>query len=311
MSVLSEKEGKIWFNGKFVPWQDANVHVLSHGLHYGTSIFEGVRCYQTDTAPAIFRLADHSKRFFNSAHIMGMSIPYSISELEQAQCEAIRANHLSSAYIRPLAFYGANSLGIAASNNPVHVIVAAWEWGTYLGEEGLEKGIRVKTSSFTRLHVNVNMCRGKIGGNYINSVLAHDEAATDGYDEALLLDHNGLVSEGAGENLFVIQNGKIYTPQLTSVLEGITRDSIMVLANDLGYEVLERSITRDTLYCADEAFFTGTAAEVTPIREVDNRQIGDGKRGPITAQLQRDFFDVVQGKGKRSAEWLTPIRVGS
>ena len=309
---LAEKPGhKIWFDGALVPWEEATVHVLAHGLHYGTSIFEGLRCYPTDKGGAIFRLREHTERLLHSAHIIGMRIPYSMEALEQAHLQVVAANNLASCYIRPLAFYGAHTLGIAAATNPVHVAIAAWEWGTYLGEEGLAKGIRVKTSSFTRLHVNANMCRAKVGGHYVNSVLAHQEAAHDGYEEALLLDAGGLVAEGAGENLFMVRRGKIYTPMLTSALEGITRDTAITLANDLGVEVIERSITRDTLYCADEAFFTGTAAEVTPIREVDNRQIGDGARGPVTTALQQAFFELVQGRGKRSADWLVPVPAAS
>lgn len=306
MSIV-EKAGQIWFDGALIPSQQATVHVLSHGLHYGTSIFEGLRCYETAEGPAIFRLREHTERLCQSAHIIGMTLPYSREELEQAHLQVVAANGLSACYIRPVAFYGAETLGIFAETNPVHVAVAAWEWGTYLGEEGLKKGIRVKTSSFTRLHVNVNMCRAKVGGNYINSVMAHSEVARDGYDEALLLDANGLVAEGAGENLFIVRRGKIYTPELTSVLEGITRDTLITLARDLGYEVIERNITRDTLYCADEAFFTGTAAEVTPIREVDQRTIGSGTRGEITAELQQAFFELVQGKGKHAKNWLTPV----
>lgn len=304
---LSKKEGDIWFDGKMVPWQNATVHVLSHALHYGTSIFEGLRCYEAEKGTAIFRLREHTDRLFNSAHILGMRLPFDRPTLEQAQCDAVHVNHLKSGYIRVLAFYGADSLGIGACNNPVHIIVAAWEWGTYLGEDALTQGARVKTSSFTRMHVNSNMCRAKIGGHYVNSVMAHDEVAADGYDEALLLDPQGLVAEGSGENLFIVKNGKIYTPELTSALEGITRNTLMTLAHDAGYEVIERSITRDMVYGADEAFFTGTAAEVTPIRELDRRPIGNGRRGPITETLQQSFFDHVAGKGKHSAEWLTLV----
>lgn len=308
--ALADKDGFIWVDGQLVPWREATVHVLAHGLHYGTSVFEGVRCYDTASGPAVFRLPEHSRRLVQSAHIIGMKIPYSEAELSAAQCLAISKNNLRSGYIRALCFYGAHSLGIAATQNPVHTIVAAWEWGTYLGEAALENGIRVKVSSFARPHVNSNMCLGKVGGHYINSVLAHAEAAQDGYDEALLLNVHGLIAEGAGENLFVVKDGKIYTPLLTSVLAGITRDSIFTLAADLGYEVIERDMTRDALYCADEAFFTGTAAEVTPIREVDNRQIGDGKRGEVTTAIQKAFFETVRGQGARSAQWLTPVNNG-
>ena len=304
---LSQKEGFIWYDGELKPWRDATTHVLSHSLHYGTSIFEGVRCYQTKDGPAIFRLREHTERLFDSAHIIGMTIPFSKDDVSAAQCKAVRANNLDSCYLRPLAFYGADSLGLGASNNRVHVIVAAWTWGTYLGEEGLKNGIRIKTSSFARMHVNSNMCLAKIGGHYINSAMAHAEVARNGYDEALLLDTQGMVAEGAGENIFIVRRGKIYTPPLASVLEGITRNSVSVLAADLGYEVVERGFTRDALYCADEAFFTGTAAEVTPIREVDDRRIGDGGRGPVTAAIQQAFFDAVCGKHPRSKEWLTPV----
>ena len=304
---LADRDGYIWYDGQLVPWREATVHVLAHGLHYGTSVFEGVRCYETDDGPAIFRLPEHSKRLLDSAHIIGMKIPHTQAELSAAQCEVVRANQLSSCYIRPLAFYGADQLGIAAETNPVHVIVAAWPWGTYLGKESLEKGIRVKISSFSRLHVNANMCLAKAGGHYLNSVLAHTEVARDGYDEALLLDVNGLLAEGAGENLFIVRRGILYTPELTSVLEGITRDTVMRLARDMGHEIVERPLTRDALYCADEAFFTGTAAEVTPIREVDNRRIGDGKRGPITTAIQKAFFEAVRGNSVHAKDWLTPV----
>lgn len=304
---LANREGFIWYDGQLVPWQQATVHVLAHGLNYGTSVFEGVRSYKTDNGAGIFRLKEHNRRFFQSAHLLGMTIPFSPEVVEKAHSEVIIANNLNACYIRPLAFYGANQLGIAADSNPVHVIIAAWAWGTYLGEESLEKGIRVKISSYSRMHVNSNLCLGKIGGHYVNSVLSHTEAAKDGYDEALLLDTQGFLAEGAGENLFIISQNKIYTPALTSVLHGITRDTIITLAADLGYTVLEKSLTRDFLYCADEAFFTGTAAEVTPITEVDNRQIGNGKRGPITQKLQNAFFDAISGKGKYSSQWITPV----
>lgn len=306
--ALADKDGVIWYDGRLVAWADATVHVLAHGLHYGTSVFEGVRCYATDSGPAVFRLPEHSRRLLQSAHIIGMQIPYSEQELSKAQCLAISENKLSSGYIRALSFYGAHSLGIAATQNPVHTIVAAWSWGTYLGEEALETGIRVKISSFARMHVNSNLCLGKVGGHYINSVLSHAEVAADGYDEALLLNVHGLVAEGAGENIFIVNNGVLYTPPLTSVLAGITRDTVFTLAADLGYRVVERDLTRDALYCADEAFFTGTAAEVTPIREIDNRKIGNGKRGVVTTAIQQAFFDAVSGRGKRSPDWLTPVK---
>ncbi|MGU9951676.1 MAG: branched-chain amino acid transaminase [Gammaproteobacteria bacterium WSBS_2016_MAG_OTU1] len=305
---ISDRDGSIWFDGKMVPWREATTHVLSHSLHYGMSIFEGVRCYETNNGPAIFRLSDHTRRFFESAHILSMKLPFSQDDLNQAQIDVVRENQYDSCYIRPLAFYGANSLGLAATNNPVHIIIAAWPWGTYLGNEGILNGIRVKTSSFTRHHVNAAMCRGKVGGYYVNSIMAHAEAAADGYDEALLLDVNGLVAEGAGENLFIVHRGRILTPELTSVLSGITRESVIQIARDMGLSVEEKRITRDAVYCADEAFFTGTAAEVTPIRELDNRTIGNGGRGEITQKLQTAFFDAVKGKLPGYESWLTAIK---
>ncbi len=304
---IANKDGKIWFDGSLVDWREAKVHVLSHALHYGTGIFEGVRCYDSKDGPAIFRLAEHTERLFQSAHILGMKIPFSKDEIHNAQREIVCVNSFQSCYIRPLAFYGANSLGLGAKDNPVHVSIAAWPWATYLGEEGLQKGIRVHTSTYTRHHVNTTMCLAKGTGHYVNSVLAHDEAAGHGYDEALMLDVNGLVAEGPGENLFIIRRGKIYTPELTSQLEGITRDTVIKLAADLGHEVIERPITRDAVYTADEAFFTGTAAEVSPIRELDNRAIGSGVRGPITTVLQTAFFECVRGNHPRSPAWLTLV----
>lgn len=304
---ISDRAGSIWFDGKMTPWRDAQVHVLSHSLHYGMSVFEGVRCYATASGPAIFRLADHTRRFFESAHILGMKIPFSPDEINAAQLAAVSDNKHDACYIRPLAFYGAESLGLAAVGNPVHVIVAAWPWGAYLGDDGLQKGIRVKTSSFARHHVNVSMCRAKTGGYYVNSIMAHAEAAAAGYDEALLLDVDGFVAEGAGENLFIVSRGRIYTPELASVLAGITRESAIQLAQDMGYTVEEKRITRDAVYCADEAFFTGTAAEITPIRELDGRTIGGGGRGPITEELQAAFFDCVKGCRAGYEAWLTPV----
>ncbi len=289
-------------------WREATTHILSHSLHYGISVFEGVRCYGTDDGPAIFRLHEHTRRLFQSAHIVGMKIPFSEAEINDAQIAVVRENKYDSCYIRPFVFYGAHSLGLSASDNPVHVAVAAWPWGTYLGEDGIRNGIRVKTSSFSRHHVNAVMCRAKAGGHYINSVMANAEATRDGYDEALLLDVDGFVAEGAGENIFIVCDGKIYTPELTSVLAGITRDSVMQLARAAGYEVCEKRITRDAVYCADEAFFTGTAAEVTPVRELDGRQIGEGSRGPITESLQRAFFDCVGGRAADFQSWLSPVR---
>ena len=304
---LAERDGLIWMDGGLVPWRDAKVHVLAHGLHYGTGIFEGVRAYETPQGPAIFRLADHTARLQNSARIIGMPLPASAAQISEAQRAVVRENKLGACYIRPFAFYGAGKLGISASDNPVHLVVAAWPWGAYLGEDAFKNGIRVKTSSFARHHVNVSMCRAKACGHYLNSVMAQAEVAKNGYDEALLLDVDGLVAEGSGENIFIVRRGKIFTPDLTSALEGITRETVLTLANDAGHEVREKRITRDELYCADEAFFTGTAAEVTPIREVDNRPVGNGKRGPITEALQDAFFKSVRGEGPRSAEWLTPV----
>ncbi len=302
---MSDRDGVIWFDGKMVPWREANVHVLTHTLHYGMGVFEGVRAYETDNGPAIFRLKEHTDRLFNSAKIMNMEIPFSKEEITQAQLDAVRDNKLNSAYLRPMCFYGSEGMGLRADNLKTHTIVAAWEWGSYLGEDNMNNGIRIKTSSFTRHHVNISMCKAKANGHYINSMLALQEAITDGYDEALLLDVEGFVAEGSGENIFIISDGVIYTPDLTSALNGITRNTIMALANDLGYDVIEKRITRDEVYIADEAFFSGTAAEVTPIRELDNRPIGFGTRGPITKKLQSLYFDIVQGKVDKYKDWLT------
>jgi branched-chain amino acid aminotransferase len=304
---MADRDGFIWYDGKMVPWREATTHVLTHTLHYGMGVFEGVRAYKTDKGTAIFRLKEHTDRLFRSAHILGMKMPYDKETLSQAQLAAVRDNKLESAYLRPMAFFGSEAMGIAATTLSTHVIVAAWKWGAYLGQEALERGIRVKTSSFTRHHVNITMCKAKANGNYINSILAHQEAAHDGYDEALLLDVEGFVAEGAGENIFIIRNGKMYTPDLTSALEGITRDTIIQLANEIGLQVIEKRITRDEVYSADEAFFTGTAAEVTPIRELDNRAIGEGRRGPVTTQLQTLFFDCVTGRHPKHEDWLTYI----
>jgi branched-chain amino acid aminotransferase len=281
--------------------------VLTHTLHYGMGVFEGVRAYETPRGPAIFRLQEHTKRLFNSAHIFMMKMPYDQATLMQAQLDMVRQNKLQSCYIRPIVFYGSEAMGISAKTLSVHVAIAAWPWGAYLGSDGLENGIRVKTSSFSRHHVNINMCRAKSVTTYANSILAHQEVAHDGYDEALLLDVDGYVAEGAGENIFIVKQGKLYTPDMTSCLEGITRASIIELAAEMGIPVIEKRITRDEVYCADEAFFTGTAAEVTPIRELDNRKIGSGTRGPITARLQSMFFDCVSGKTNGHANWLTHV----
>lgn len=309
---MADRDGLIWFNGEMVDWREAKVHVLTHTLHYGMGVFEGVRAYQAtlngENVPAIFRLKEHTERLLNSAKIMRMQIPYTQAELEQAQIQSVVQNNLDSAYLRPMCFYGSEGMGLRADNLQTHTIVAAWEWGSYLGAENMEKGIRIKTSSFTRHHVNVSMCKAKANGHYINSMLALQEALTDGYDEALLLDVDGFVAEGSGENIFVIKDGVIYTPELTSALNGITRHTVITLAADLGYTVREKRITRDEVYIADEAFFSGTAAEVTPIRELDNRPIGAGHRGEITEQLQRLYFDVVHGRVEKYHHWLTPCR---
>ena len=304
---MADRDGWIWYDGKLVPWREATTHVLTHSLHYGLAVFEGVRAYNTVEGTAIFRLKEHTERLFNSAHIYMMKIPYSREELIEAQKEVVRANELESCYIRPIAFYGSEKMGVSPKGARVHVAIAAWPWGAYLGAEGLEKGIRIKTSSYARHHVNVSMCRAKYSGTYANSILANLEATEHGYDEGLLLDVDGFVAEGAGENLFVIKNGRIFEPELTSALMGITRDTVIQLAGDLGYQVGSKRVTRDDLYIADEAFFTGTAAEVTPIREVDGRTIGEGRRGPITTKIQKAFFELVNGKNKKYKEWLTPV----
>ncbi len=306
-SSMADRDGVIWYDGKLVDWRSATTHVLTHTLHYGMGVFEGVRAYKTDKGAAIFRLQEHTDRLFNSAHILQMKMPFSKQEISDAMCAAVRENKLESAYIRPMAFYGAEAMGIAAKTLSTHVICAAWSWGAYMGDEALTRGIRVKTSSFSRHHVNITMCKAKANGNYMNSILAHQEAAQDGYDEALLLDVDGFVAEGSGENIFLVRKGKLITPDLTSALEGITRDTIVQLAGELGIEVIEKRITRDEVYTADEAFFTGTAAEVTPIRELDNRAIGIGTRGPITEKLQALYFDVVKGKSAKHAHWLTLV----
>ena len=304
---MADRDGLIWFDGEMVPWREAKVHVLTHTLHYGMGVFEGVRAYKTDSDTAIFRLQDHTNRLFDSAHILGMKIPFDRATLNEVQRTVVRKNGLRTAYIRPMCFYGSEGMGLRADNLRVHCIVAAWEWGAYLGKENMEKGIRIKTSSFTRHHVNITMCKAKANGNYMNSMLALQEALMDGYDEALLLDPEGYVSEGSGENIFIVKNGALYTPDLTSALDGVTRRTLMVLAEDLGIPVHEKRISRDEVYIADEAFFTGTAAEVTPIRELDNRAIGEGVRGPVTKQLQRLYFDVVHGRHNHYLDWLTPV----
>ena len=301
---MSDRDGFIWYDGKLVDWRDATTHVLTHTLHYGMGAFEGVRAYKTAKGTAIFRLKEHTDRLFGSAHIFMMQMPYDKDTINAATREVVKANKLESAYIRPLAFYGSEKMGVSPRGSKVHIAIAAWTWGAYLGDEGLQKGIRVKTSSYTRHHPNISMVRAKACGHYVNSILANLEATQDGYDEAMLLDPEGYVSEGAGENLFLVKNGVVYTPDLTSCLEGITRATVTTLARQLGYEVVEKRITRDEVYCADEAFFTGTAAEVTPIREVDNRTIGIGRRGPVTERIQAKYFDVVNGRAPEHEDWL-------
>lgn len=304
---MSDRDGSIWYDGKLVPWREANTHVLTHTLHYGMGVFEGIRAYATASGAAIFRLQEHTDRLFRSAHIVGMPMPYSKDEINQACRQAVRTNNLSSAYIRPMCFYGSEGMGIRADNLRVHVIVAAWEWGAYLGADGLERGIRMRTSSFSRHHVNITMCKAKANGNYMNSMLALADAVRDGYDEAMLLDTEGYVAEGSGENIFLVRDGVLYTPDLTSALEGITRDTILRFAADLGMSVKEKRITRDEVYIADEVFLTGTAAEVTPVREVDGRTIGLGRRGPITERLQQLYFDQVHGRRTEYPEWLNLV----
>ncbi len=305
---MSDRDGVIWFDGEMVPWREAKTHVLTHTLHYGMGVFEGVRAYEAEGGTAIFRLQEHTNRLFDSAHIMNMKIPFSKEELNEAQRAAVRENNLPSAYIRPMVFYGSEAMGLRATGLKVHVIVAAWSWGAYMGKEALEMGIKVRTSSYTRHHVNISMTRAKANGPYFNSMLALQEALSGGADEALLLDAQGYVAEGSGENIFVVKDKVIYTPMLTSCLNGITRNTIFTLAAELGYEVKEKLLTRDEVYIADEAFFTGTAAEVTPIRELDGRIIGAGRRGPVSTQLQQAYFDVVHGRNAKHREWLTPVK---
>lgn len=304
---FSDRDGVIWQDGVMVPWREATTHVLTHTLHYGMGVFEGVRAYKTEKGTAIFRLKEHTKRLFQSAHILGMEIPYDQDTVISAQIEAVRQNNLESCYVRPMAFYGSEGMGLRADNLNVHLIVAAWEWGSYLGEENMEKGIRVRVSSYTRHHVNVSMCRAKANGHYINSMLALQEAIDTGYDEALLLDTSGFVMEGSGENLFIVRDNVIYTPDLTSALDGITRNTVFRIIEDEGLKLVEKRITRDEVYICDEAFFTGTAAEVTPIRELDNRQIGSGSRGPVTEKIQSRFFDAVYGRIPEYEGWLTYV----
>jgi branched-chain amino acid aminotransferase len=305
---MSLKTEKIWLDGELIQWEDAKVHVLSHALHYGTGYFEGIRCYAlADGRSAVFRLAEHMRRLADSGKILGFPLPYTEAQLNQATLEVIRANKLKECYIRPLAFVGLGELGLYAPNNPINVCIAVWPWGAYLGDEGIRNGIRAKVSSYTRHHVNVMMTKSKSTGNYINSVLAKHEVKKAGYDEAIMLDAEGYVSEASGENIFMVRDGKIKTTPLTSILPGITRDSIITLARDKDYTVIEERFTRDELYTADEAFFTGTAAELTPIREVDDRQIGAGRRGPVTEDIQQTFFNVIKGKNHKYESWLTYV----
>jgi len=304
---MADRDGWIWYDGKLVPWREANTHVLTHSLHYGLAVFEGVRAYKTAIGTAVFRLKEHTDRLFSSAHIYMMKIPFTREKLMEAQLEVVRENGHEACYIRPIAFYGSEKMGVSPIGAKVHVAIAAWPWGAYLGAEALAKGIRVKTASVARHHVNVTLSRAKMSGTYPNSVLATLEATQHGYDEGLLLDVNGLVAEGAGENIFIVKDGKIYEPQLTSALTGITRATVIELAEGLGYKVGSLPMTRDDIYIADEAFFTGTAAEVTPIRELDGRQIGAGRAGPVTKALQKAFFDVVSGKDRKHKHWLTPV----
>ncbi len=305
---MHDRDGKIWLDGELVDWRDAKIHVLSHTLHYGCGAFEGVRAYDTQQGTAIFRLREHTERLFNSAKILRMKIPYGFDQLCEAQKEVVRVNKLASGYIRPLVWIGSEKLGVSPKGNTIHAMIAAWTWGAYLGEEGMKRGIRVKTSSYTRHHVNITMTQAKAVSNYSNSILANMEATDDGYDEALLLDASGFVSEGAGENIFIIKNGVVYTPDLSAgALNGITRNTVFAICADLGLKLVEKRITRDEVYIADEAFFTGTAAEVTPIRELDRVEIGQGSRGPVTEKIQSAFFDIVNGRNPKYAEWLTKV----
>ena len=305
---MADRDGLIWLDGEMVPWREAKTHVLTHTLHYGLGCFEGVRAYNTANGPAIFRLKEHTDRLFNSAHILNMKMPFSKDVINEAQRAAVRENNLDEAYLRPMAFLGSEGMGLRADNLKVHVMVAAWSWPSYMSPEAKELGIKVRTSSYTRHHVNITMCKAKANGNYINSMLALNEAISGGAEEALLLDNEGYVAEGSGENIFIVRNGELHTPELTSCLAGITRATIIDFAKDLGLVVKERRITRDEVYIAEEAFFTGTAAEVLPIRELDGRQIGEGKRGPITEKLQSMYFDAVKGKLAEHQEWLTAVR---
>ena len=305
---FADRDGTIWLDGEMIPWREAKVHVLTHTLHYGLGVFEGVRAYRTpDRGTCIFRLEEHTERLFNSAKILSMKMPFDRDTLNEAQRAVVRENDLDEAYLRPMCFYGSEGMGLRADSLKTHAMVAAWEWPSYMDPEASSRGIKVRTSSFTRHHVNITMCKAKANGNYINSMLALREALDSGAEEALLLDNEGYVAEGSGENIFIVRRGKIHTPELTSCLDGITRRTGFALAEELGVEIVERRITRDEVYVADEAFFTGTAAEVVPIRMLDGREIGSGSRGPITEQLQSMYFDAVRGNRPQNAAWLTPV----
>ena len=305
--TFADRDGYIWQNGTLKPWREAQVHVLTHTLHYGLGVFEGVRCYGTPGGPRIFRLKEHTGRLFDSAHILGIDIPYTRDEVNEAQIETFRANGLDEGYLRPLVYLGSEAMGLRATGLTVNLIVAAWPWPNYMDEDARVKGITVRTSSYTRHHVNITMCKAKSNGNYTNSILALHEALDSGCDEALMLDNEGYVAEGSGENIFIVRDGLIHTPELTSCLDGITRNTVFHLADELGYDIVERRITRDEVYICDEAFFTGTAAEVLPIRSLDGRRIGDGRRGVVTEQLQSAYFDQVRGRRNAYPEWHTPV----
>lgn len=307
MTTMADRDGFIWYDGELVPWREATTHVLTYTLHYGAGCFEGLRAYATPKGTAIFRLEDHTRRLFNSAKIIGMKVPFTPEQINEACCEVIRANKLKEAYIRPMVFFGAEGLGLRADNLRVHLIIAAWPWGAYLGADNFERGIRVRTSSFSRHYVNAAMCRAKANANYLNSMMALNEVLRDGYDEAIMLDPEGYVAEGSAENIFIVAGGALHTPDVTSALDGITRRTVIQLAAEAKIPVHERRITRDELYIADEVFFTGTAAEVMPIREVDNRIVGPGRRGPVTEQLQKAYLAQVRGERSEHAEWLTPV----
>ena len=304
---MADRDGLIWFNGEMVPWREAQVHVLTHTLHYGMGVFEGVRAYQTELGTGIFRLQDHTDRLFRSAHILNIEIPYGKDAINAAHCQVVRENKLDEAYIRPLVFLGSEAMGLRAEHLSVNVMIAAWAWPSYVSPELMEKGMKVRTSSYTRHHVNITMCKAKAVGNYTNSILALREALDSNAEEALLLDPEGYIAEGSGENIFVVRDGEVHTPELTSCLDGITRETIISFLREMGVTVKERRITRDEVYVADEAFFTGTAAEVLPIQSLDGRVIGEGHRGPITEKLQQMYFDQVKGRRAVNTDWITPV----